>query len=99
MRLSAGIWSDDNDLQSLCALGRAWGLERLFREVAARGHSTDVQMIDSTHVKAHCSSSATKKGERTQTIGRSCGGCDTKIHAVAVLRSGFELKLDVYKPF
>ena len=27
--------------------------ERLFRELAERGRSTDVQMIDSTHIKAH----------------------------------------------
>jgi transposase len=31
--------------------------ERLFRELAARGRSGDIQMIDSTHVKAHRSAS------------------------------------------
>jgi transposase len=36
--------------------------ERLFRERAARGRSTEVQMIDSTHIKAHRSADGAKKG-------------------------------------
>jgi serine/threonine protein kinase len=31
--------------------------ERLFRELAARGRSTETQMIDTTHIKAHRSAS------------------------------------------
>ena len=34
--------------------------ERLFRAMADRGRSTDVQMIDSTHIKAHRSASGGK---------------------------------------
>ncbi|MEI9930405.1 MAG: IS5 family transposase [Rhizomicrobium sp.] len=56
---------------------------RLFRGLAARGRSSDVQMIDSTHVKAHRSASGAKKGEHKHAIGRSRGGRNTKIHAVA----------------
>ncbi|HEU5443949.1 MAG TPA: IS5 family transposase [Pseudolabrys sp.] len=57
--------------------------ERLFRELAARGRSGDIQMIDSTHVKAHRSASGGKGGSRKQAIGRSRGGRNTKIHAIA----------------
>ena len=38
--------------------------ERLFRELAARGRSTDTQMIDATHVKAHRSASGAKRMAR-----------------------------------
>ncbi|MGA7714151.1 MAG: IS5 family transposase [Rhizomicrobium sp.] len=57
--------------------------ERLFRELAAWERSTDTQMIDSTHIKAHRSASGAKKGEQNQAIGRSRGGRNTKIHAIA----------------
>jgi transposase len=36
--------------------------ERLFKELAERGRSTAIQMIDSTHVKAHRSASGARKG-------------------------------------
>lgn len=36
--------------------------ERLFKELATRGRSTAVQMIDSTHVKAHRSAAGAQKG-------------------------------------
>ncbi|HMA57468.1 MAG TPA: IS5 family transposase [Pseudolabrys sp.] len=57
--------------------------ERLFKELAHRGRSTATQMIDSTHVKAHRSASGAKRGEQKQAIGRSRGGRNTKIHALA----------------
>ncbi|MBX9630160.1 MAG: IS5 family transposase [Burkholderiales bacterium] len=57
--------------------------ERLFRELADRGRSTNVQMIDSTHIKTHRSASGGKGGSRPQAIGRSRGGRNTKIHAIA----------------
>ncbi|HUO97268.1 MAG TPA: IS5 family transposase, partial [Rhizomicrobium sp.] len=56
--------------------------ERLFRALAGKGHSLQVQMIDSTHIKAHRSASGAKGGQR-QAIGRSRGGRNTKIHAIA----------------
>ena len=36
--------------------------ENLFRELAGNGRSTDTQMIDSTHVKAHRSAAGGKGG-------------------------------------
>jgi transposase len=44
--------------------------------------TTITQMIDSTHVKAHRSASG-GKGEQKQAVGRSSGGRNTKIHALA----------------
>jgi transposase len=42
--------------------------EKLFRELAARGRSTEVQMIDSTHIKAHRSAAGGTYGPpRRQT--------------------------------
>ena len=41
-----------------------------------------MQMIDSTHIKAH-RSAAGGKGEQKQAIGRSRGARNTKIHALA----------------
>ena len=56
--------------------------ENLFRELAGNGRSTDTQMIDSTHVKAH-RSAAGGKGEQKQAVGRSRGVRNTKIVALA----------------
>ena len=60
--------------------------ENLFRELAGNGRSTDTQMIDSTHVKAHRSAAGAKGGEQKQAVGRSRGGRNTKIHALADAR-------------
>ena len=38
--------------------------EKVFRELAARGRSTQTQMIDSTHIKAHRSASGGMPGKR-----------------------------------
>ena len=57
--------------------------ENLFRELAGCGRSADTQMIDSTHVKAHRSAAGGKGGEEKQAVGRSRGGRNTKIHALA----------------
>ena len=38
--------------------------ERLFRALAAKGRSLEVQMIDSTHIKAHRSASGAKRGSK-----------------------------------
>jgi len=56
--------------------------ESLFRELARNGRSTDTQMIDSTHESAPLRS-GWKRGEEKQAIGRSRGGRNTKIHALA----------------
>jgi transposase len=39
--------------------------ENLFRKLAGNGRSTDTQMIDSTHVKAHRSAAGGKGGAET----------------------------------
>src|SRR6266436_9764384 len=50
---------------------------------SGNGRSADTQMIDSTHVKAHRSAAGGKGGEQKQAVGRSRGGRNTKIHALA----------------
>ena len=48
--------------------------ENLFRELADRGRSTQTQMIDSTHVKAHRSASGGKGGNKIRLlVGREAG--------------------------
>ncbi len=42
-----------------------------------------MQMIDTTHVKAQRSAAGGKGGEQKQAVGRSRGGRNTKIHALA----------------
>ena len=42
--------------------------EHLFRELARRGRSTSVQMIDSTHIKAHRSASGGKGVSRNRQL-------------------------------
>jgi len=56
--------------------------ERLFEVLASRGRSTATEMIDPPHAKAHRSASG-GTGEQNQAIGRSRGGRNTKIHAIA----------------
>jgi transposase len=56
--------------------------ENLFRGLAENGRSTDTQMIDATHVKAHRSVADGKGGSKAGG-GRSRGGRNTKIHALA----------------
>jgi transposase len=43
--------------------------ENLFRELADRGRSTEIQMIDSTHIKAHRSASGGKGGSKSRRLG------------------------------
>jgi transposase len=52
--------------------------ERLFRERAARGRSTEVQMIDSTHVKAHRSAAGGKRGNFTRRLVARAAGVTRK---------------------
>ncbi|MGZ5812748.1 MAG: IS5 family transposase [Xanthobacteraceae bacterium] len=56
--------------------------ENLFRKLAGNGRSTDTQMIDSTHVKAHRSAAGGKGGSRNRLLAAR-GGRNTKIHALA----------------
>jgi transposase len=42
--------------------------ENLFRELAGKGQSTEMQMIDSTHIKAHRSAAGGKGGSRNRLL-------------------------------
>ena len=57
--------------------------ENLFRELAGNGRATGTQMIDRLHIKAHTLGRRRKRGEQKQAVGRSRGGRNTKIHALA----------------
>ena len=48
--------------------------ENLFRKLAGSGRSTDTQMIDSTHVKAHRSASGGKGGSRNRLLAARAAG-------------------------
>jgi transposase len=48
--------------------------ERLFQELASSGRSTQTQMIDSTHIKAHRSASGGNGGRKIRRlVGREAG--------------------------
>jgi transposase len=83
VRLPTRIWSSDDDLQSLCALGTTGDLgkpvPRACRPGTRHGHANDrLNTRQSTSLR-----SGRKKGEHKQAIGRSRGGRNTKIHALA----------------
>ena len=63
--------------------------ERLFRELAARGRSDDIQMIDSTHVKAHRSASGGKGGSRNRRSAARAAGATRKSTQSQMLRAVF----------
>jgi transposase len=63
--------------------------ERLFRELAARGRSTDTQMIDATHVKAHRSASGAKRGSRAKLLDARAAGAIRKSTQSQMLRGVF----------
>jgi transposase len=77
------LWSSDNDLQPLCAPGATRRLgkpvPRACRERTIHRHADD---------RLHARESAPlgswwKRGEQKQAVGRSRGGRNTKIHALA----------------
>jgi len=63
--------------------------ERLFRELAGRGRSTDTQMIDTTHVKAHRSASGAKRGSRRKLLDARAAGAIRKSTQSQMLRAVF----------
>ena len=56
-----------------------WG--RMMDAITA-AYDGDIQMIDSTSIRAHQQAATAKKGDRDHCLGRSRGGLTTKIHAV-----------------
>jgi transposase len=55
--------------------------ESLFRELAGRGRSTDTQMIDSTHIKAHRSAAGGKGGAKAGLAARAEGATRRSTHS------------------
>jgi transposase len=52
--------------------------ERMFTELSRRGRSTETQMIDSTHIKAHRSASGAKGGSRIRRSDARVAGAIRK---------------------
>ena len=63
--------------------------ERLFRALAAKGRSLDVQMIDSTHIKAHRSASGAKRGSKDRRLAALAAGAIRKSTQSQMLRAAF----------
>ena len=63
--------------------------ERLFRELAAKGRSTQTQMIDSTYVKAHRSASGAKRGNISRRLAAHAAGATRKSTQSQMLRAVF----------
>jgi transposase len=63
--------------------------ERLFRELAGRGRSTDTQMIDSTHIKAHRSAAGAKRGSRRKLLDARAAGAIRKSTQSQMLKAVF----------
>ena len=65
--------------------------ERLFRALAVRGRSSDVQMIDSTHVKAHRSAGGGKGGRSARRLAVRVAGATRRSTHSRMLRAAFSL--------
>jgi transposase len=63
--------------------------ERLFCELAGRGRSTQTQMIDSTHIKAHRSASGAKRGSRSRLLVAREAGAIRKSMQSQMLKAVF----------
>ena len=63
--------------------------ERLFRELAGRGRSTDTQMIDSTYIKAHRSAAGAKRGNRRKLLDARAAGAIRKSTQSQMLKAVF----------
>jgi transposase len=71
--------------------------ENLFRKLAGNGRSTDTQMIDATHIKAHRSAAGGKGGSRSRLLAARAEGAIrrfthslTKGRLIAILLTGGE---------
>lgn len=63
--------------------------ERLFRKLAGCGRSTDIQMIDSTHIKAHRCASGAKRGKRPKRLDAREAGATRKFTQSQMLKAVF----------
>ena len=83
VRLPAGIRPADDDLQSFCTLGAARGVGATVSRTCRAG-AIDRYTDDRCHPRQGAPLGlGRKKGEQNQAIGRSRGGRNTKIHAIA----------------
>ena len=81
--MSAGIRPANHDLQSLCTLGGTRSLGAIVPRTC-RTRAIDAHADDRLHSYQSASLGfGRKKGEHKQAIGRSRGGRNTKIHAIA----------------
>src|SRR6478752_831485 len=60
--------------------------ENLFRKLAGDGRSTDTQMIDSTHVKAHRSAAGGKGGSRNRLLAARVEGATRRFTHFQMLK-------------
>ena len=60
--------------------------ENLFRELARNGRSTDTQMIDSTHVKAHRSAAGAKGGSKSRLLAARAEGVTRRFMHLQMLK-------------
>jgi transposase len=63
--------------------------ERLFRALATKGRSLDIQMIDSTHIKAHRSASGAKRGNYDRRLAARAAGATRKSTQSQMLKAVF----------
>ena len=63
--------------------------EKLFRELAVRGRSSQTQMIDSTHIKAHRSASGGKGGSRSRRLDAHVAGAIRRSTQSQMLKAVF----------
>jgi transposase len=60
--------------------------ENLFRKLASGGRSSDMQMIDSTHVKAHRSAAGAKGGSKNRLSAAHAAGATRRFMHLAMLK-------------
>src|SRR5258707_3003188 len=63
--------------------------ENLFRALADRGRSSDTQMIDSTHIKAHRSASGGKGGSKNRRLDARAAGAIRRSTQSQMLKAVF----------
>src|SRR5947207_5457691 len=63
--------------------------ESLFRELAENGGLTAMQMIDSTHVKAHRSAAGGKGGSKSRLLAARAAGATRRFTHSQMLQGGF----------
>jgi len=68
--------------------------ENLFRELAGNGRSTDTQMIDSTHVKAHRSAAGGKGGSKSRLLAVRAEGATRRFTHLQMLKGALSPCVD-----